>query len=52
MKARRSSAVACGHRVLVGQLIVNRGDGWLCLECALAGIKTSAAPAAAPPTEE
>jgi len=28
MKARRSSRVACGHYVLVGQLIVNRGDGW------------------------
>lgn len=26
-KARRSSLVACGHYVLTGQLIVNRGAG-------------------------
>ena len=53
MKARRSSAVACGHYVLVGQLIVNRGSGWVCLDCALAAIKSSAGspPSAAPPTE-
>lgn len=42
MKARKSSRVACGHYVLVGQLIVNRGDGWLCLDCALTAIKTTA----------
>ena len=47
MKARRSSAVACGCYVLVGQLIVNRGGGWVCLACALATIKTSAAEVAA-----
>ena len=54
MKARRSSAVACGHYVLVGQLIVNAGDGWVCLDCALAAIKTSAgsSSAAEPTTEE
>ena len=52
MKARRSSAVACGHYVLVGQLIVNRGDGWRCLDCALAAIKTTAATRTAAPTTE
>jgi hypothetical protein len=54
MKARRSSVVACGHYVLTGQLIVNRGGGWACLDCALAAIKTSAGstPAAEPTTEE
>jgi hypothetical protein len=41
MKARRSSAVACGHYVLAGQLIVNRGGGWRCLECALAEIRAT-----------
>ena len=43
MKARRSSVVACGHYVTVGQLIANRGDGWVCLDCALTAIKTTAA---------
>ena len=47
MKARRSSAVACGCYVLRGQLIVNRGGGWVCLACALTAIKTSAAEVAA-----
>jgi hypothetical protein len=51
-KARRSSRVSCGHHVLVGQVIVRRGGRWTCLQCALLAIKTSAAPAAAPPTEE
>ena len=38
MKARRSSVVACGHYVLVGQLIARVGDRrWVCIECALAG---------------
>jgi len=49
MKARRSSVVACGHYVLTGQLIVNRGDGWRCLDCALAAIKTTAG---SPPAAE
>jgi hypothetical protein len=39
MKARRSALVACGHYVLRGQLIVNRGAGWSCLDCALAAIR-------------
>ena len=37
-KARRSSKVACGHYVLVGQVIVRRGGKWACLPCALAAI--------------
>jgi len=35
-KARRSSKVACGHYVLVGQVIVRRASKWACLSCALA----------------
>jgi hypothetical protein len=35
MKARRSATVACGHYVLRGQLIVNRGGRRTCLRCAL-----------------
>lgn len=42
-KARRSSALRCGHPVLAGQLIVNRGgQGWICLPCALAAIRKAA----------
>lgn len=52
MKARRSSALSCGHYVLVGRLIVNRGDGWRCLDCALADIETSAGITAAAPAKE
>jgi hypothetical protein len=37
-KARRSSAVACGHYVLTGQVIVKRGGRWICLPCALDAI--------------
>ena len=37
-KARRSSAVACGHYVLTGQVIVKRGARWICLPCALDAI--------------
>jgi len=33
-KARRSSVVACGHYVLVGQLIVRIGGRWVCRDCA------------------
>jgi hypothetical protein len=51
-KARRSSRVSCGHHVLVGQVIVRRGQRWVCLQCALADIETSAAPAAAAPPKE
>jgi hypothetical protein len=53
-KARRSSVVACGHYVLVGQVIVRRGGRWTCLPCALDAIKTPAGSthAAASPTEE
>ena len=42
-KARKSSRVACGHYVLVGQVIVYRASRWICLPCALAAIghKTS-----------
>lgn len=48
-KARRSSRVACGHHVMVGQVIVRRDGRWTCLPCALAAIKASAgsAPSAA-----
>jgi hypothetical protein len=42
-KARRSSRVACGHYVLVGQVIVHRGGRWLCLQCAVAEVKAKAA---------
>lgn len=42
MKARKSSRVSCGHYVLRGQLIVNHGQGWRCLECALAAIRATA----------
>lgn len=42
-KARKSSRVACGHFVLVGQVIVRRGGRWICLPCALAAIKTTSA---------
>jgi hypothetical protein len=54
MKARKSSRVSCGCYVLRGELIVNRGDGWVCLDCAIATIKTTAADVAAapPPTKE
>jgi hypothetical protein len=44
MKARWSARVACGCYVLRGQLIVNRGDGWHCWQCALAGIRASITP--------
>ena len=37
-KARRSSVVACGHHVLVAQVIVHRGARWICLQCALDAI--------------
>jgi hypothetical protein len=49
MKARRSSVVACGHRVEVGDRIISRGQGWrrawICMPCALtelprAGLET------------
>lgn len=43
MKARRSSTLACGHRVLRGELIVKRGGSWQCLACALAAIRTGLA---------
>jgi len=54
MKARRSSRVACGCYVLRGELIVNRGGGWRCLDCALAAIKTTTGNSAAAeqPAEE
>jgi hypothetical protein len=39
MKARKSSTIACGHHVLVGQKIISRGTGWrrrwICEPCAL-----------------
>jgi hypothetical protein len=35
-KAGRSSRVACGHWVNVGNVIVRRGGRWTCLQCALA----------------
>ena len=40
-KARKSSRVACGHYVLVGQVIVRRGGRWACLECALAAVRAA-----------
>ena len=51
-KARRSSKVACGHYVLVGHIIVRRAGRWTCLECAIAGIKTTAAARAAAAPQE
>jgi hypothetical protein len=41
-KARRSSRLACGHYVLTGQLIVNRGEAWICLDCAILAIRATA----------
>ena len=41
MKARKSSRVSCGCYVLRGQLIVNRGHGWVCWLCALAEIRAT-----------
>jgi len=38
-KARRSSLLCCGHHVTIGQQIVNRGGGWICIACALATIR-------------
>jgi Protein of unknown function (DUF3631) len=43
-KARKSSRVACGHYVLVGQVIVRRGGRWACLPCALAAIRVRPEP--------
>jgi hypothetical protein len=40
-KARRSSTVSCGHYVMVGHVIVRRAGRWLCIECALAAIRTT-----------
>jgi hypothetical protein len=41
MKARWSRRVSCGHFVTVGQIIVNHGQGWRCLDCALAAIRAA-----------
>ena len=38
-KARRSSVLACGHLVNVGNLIVCRDGRWTCLQCALDHIR-------------
>jgi hypothetical protein len=38
-KARRSSVLACGHYVLHGHLIANRGQGWICLDCAIKAMR-------------
>jgi hypothetical protein len=44
MKARRSSRVACGCYVTVGQLITKQpGTGWRCVRCALAPDDAAAA---------
>jgi hypothetical protein len=40
-KARYPARRACGHYVPRGQLEVNRGGGWLCLDCALAAIRAA-----------
>lgn len=37
--AAESGRVACGCTVTRGQLIVNRGQGWLCMPCTLAAIR-------------
>jgi hypothetical protein len=29
--------------VLTGELIANRGDGWICIHCAITGIKETTA---------
>jgi hypothetical protein len=38
--------------VLVGHIIVRRAGRWTCLECAIAGIKTTAAARAAAAPQE
>lgn len=53
MKVRWPRRVACGHYMLTGQVIIWRDGRWICRDCALAAIKTSAGQsAAAPATEE
>jgi hypothetical protein len=50
-KVRWSHRAGCGHYVTTGQVTISRDGGrtWTCRPCALAAIKTTAAPAAAPP---
>lgn len=42
-RARRASVLACHHHVWPGHVIVRRAGKWICLECALDAIRTSAA---------
>jgi hypothetical protein len=35
-KVRWPRRVACGHYVLTGQVIIGRGQRWVCRDCALA----------------
>jgi hypothetical protein len=41
MKARKSSRLACGCYVQRGHLIARQGDGWICVECAIAAIRAA-----------
>lgn len=39
-KVRWSARLACGHYVPAGSVKVHRGGRWVCLDCALAAIKS------------
>jgi hypothetical protein len=41
MKARKSSRLACGCYVQRGHLIARQGDGWICVEHAIAAIRAA-----------
>jgi hypothetical protein len=38
-KARRASRLGCGHYVLLGELIANRGEAWICLDCVILSMR-------------
>lgn len=40
-KARRASTLACGHTVNVGHVIAKRAGRWVCVECAVAGVRAA-----------
>ena len=40
-KARRASTLSCGHHVNVGHVIAKCAGRWLCVECALDGIRAA-----------
>lgn len=48
-KARRASRLSCGHYVLAGHQIGRRDGGWICIECALAGLADLAKIMTTPP---